>query len=102
MILFSSLMDTIGVRPEKPRVGSRIFKPEGERNPIAFRRTEDGARWFTKIYFHPDRKCWYASTGSLVRGLMVFLTSPIEDEDDYLEIRGHGKNCVFADVLYDE
>lgn len=88
----------------KPAVGSQISKIWETKDPICCWPTKENKGWFTKILFNPEKNVWYPVTNPDYRskGLMVFLSAKIEDKNDFIEITGHGKNCVFADVLYNE
>lgn len=94
--------DTKPVVSQKPEIGLQISKIWEEDQPIACWKTNDGKGWFAKILFYPEKKLWYPITnpGYRSRGLLVFLSSKIENQEDFIEITGHGKNCVFADVMY--
>ena len=87
---------------QKPDIGSQISDIWNDIHPIACWQTEDKKSWFTKILYSPEKKLWYPVTNPRYRskGLVVFLSSKIEDKNDFIEITDHGKNCVFADVLY--
>lgn len=87
---------------EKPPIGCNISDIWGDINPIACWPTKESKGWYTRIFFSSEKKCWYPVTNPIYRGkgLIVFLSAKIETKDDFIEITGHGKNCVFADVLY--
>lgn len=68
--------------------------------------TNDRTGWYTKIFWSESLQKWY-TTGSkqaiLWKGLIVFLSSQILKNDDFIEITRVGKKCAFADVFgYDD